>query len=238
MKRFLRGLSIFLALIGVGIVSALAVVALLLRQEEVRVPDLTGQDIVTVIETLTSQGLQLKVERRESHPTVPRNAVISQTPPPGSGIKKGRQIRVVVSQGPSEMQVPMLVGEQYRKAEIIARQAGLIPGDFSRASSESVERDIVIAQVPQAGSPVEKGGKISMLVSSGKGVLLLITPKLIGKKTDEAVKIVDRAGLQHRVVHRTSGTKFSAVESVVVSQKPDAGFPVPSGGTVDIFVSK
>ena len=110
MKRFLRGLSIFLALIGVGIISALAVVALLLRQEEVRVPDLTGQDIVTVIETLTPPGLQLKVERREFHPTVPRNAVISQIPAPGSGIKKGREVHVVVSQGTSEMQVPMLVG--------------------------------------------------------------------------------------------------------------------------------
>jgi serine/threonine-protein kinase len=238
MKRFLRGLGIFLALVGVGIVSALAVVALLLRQEEVRVPDLTGQDIVTVIETLTPQGLQLKVERRESHPTLPRNAVISQIPAPGSGIKKGRQVRVVVSQGPSEMQAPKLVGEHYRRAEIMIRQAGFFPGDLSRVSSENVERDIVISQAPQAGSPVEKGGKISMLVSSGKKVPLLVTPKLIGKKAEEAVKIVDRAGLQHRIVYRTSGTKFSAAERVVVSQKPSAGYPVPSDGTVDIVVSK
>ena len=236
MKRFLRGLSIFLALIGVGIVSALAVVALLLRQEEVRVPDLTGQDIVTAIETLTTQGLQLKVERRESHPTVPRNAVISQIPSPGSGIKKGRQVRVVVSQGPSEMQVPMLVGEHFRKAEIMTREAGFFLGDLSRVSSENVERDIVISQAPQAGSPVEKGAKISMLVSSGKKVPLLVTPKLVGKKAEEAVKIVDRAGLQHRIVYRTSGTKFSAGERVVVSQKPAAGYPVPSDGTVDVIV--
>ena len=238
MKGFLRGLSIFLALIGVGIVSALAVVALLLRQEEVRVPDLTGQDIVTVIETLTAQGLQLKVERRESHPTVPRNAVISQTPAPGSGIKKGRQVRVVVSQGPSELQAPMLVGEHYRKAEIMTRQTGFFPGDLSRVSSDNVERDIVISQAPQAGSPVEKGGKISVLVSSGRKVPLLITPKLIGKTAEEAVKIVERAGLQHRIVYRTPRTKFSAVESVVVSQNPDAGYPVSSDGTVDIIVSK
>jgi len=238
MKRFLRGLSIFLALIGVGIVSALAVVSLLLRQEEVRVPDLTGQDIVTVIETLTAQGLQLKVERRESHPAVPRNAVISQTPAPGSGIKKGRQVRVVVSQGPSELQAPMLVGEHYRKAEIMTRQAGFFPGDLSRVSSENVERDIVISQAPQAGSPVEKGGKISVLVSSGRKVPLLVTPKLVGKTAEEAVKIVERAGLQHRIVYRTSRTKFSAVESVVVSQNPDAGYPVSSDGTVDIIVSK
>ncbi len=238
MKRFLRGLSIFLALVGVGIVSALAVVALLLRQEEVRVPDLTGQDIVTVIEMLATQGLQLKVERRESHPTLPRNAVISQIPAPGSGIKKGRQVRVVVSQGPSEMQAPMLVGENYRKAEIMIRQAGFFPGDLSRVSSENVERDIVISQAPQAGSPVEKGEKIGLLVSSGKKVPLLVTPKLVGKKAEEAVKTVDRAGLQHRIVYKTSGTKLLAAERIVIGQKPGAGYPVPSDGTVDIVVSK
>lgn len=238
MKRFLRGMSIFLALVGVGIVSALAVVALLLRQEEVRVPDLTGQDIVTVIETLTMQGLQLKVERREPHTTLPKDAVISQIPAPGSGIKKGRQVRVVVSQGPSEMQAPKLVGEHYRKAEIMIRQAGFSPGNLSRVSSESVERDIVISQAPPAGSQVNKGGAISMLVSSGKRVPVLVTPKLIGKKAEEAVKIVDLAGLQHRIVYKTSGSRLTTADRVVVSQKPGAGYPVPSDGTVDIIVSK
>jgi beta-lactam-binding protein with PASTA domain len=238
MKRFLRGMSIFLALVGVGIVSALAVVALLLRQEEVRVPDLTGQDIVTVIETLTMQGLQLKVERREPHPTLPKDAVISQIPAPGSGIKKGRQVRVVVSQGPSEMQAPKLVGEHYRKAEIMIRQAGFFPGNLSRVSSESVERDIVISQAPPVGSQVSKGGAISMLVSSGKRVPVLVTPKLIGKKAEEAVKIVDLAGLQHRIVYKTSGSRLTTADRVVVNQKPGAGYPVSSDGTVDIIVSK
>ena len=238
MKRFLRGLGIFLALVGVGIVSALAVVALLLRQEEVRVPDLTGQDIVTVIETLTMQGLQLKVERREPHPTLPRDTVIAQIPAPGSGIKKGRQVRVVVSQGPSEMQAPKLVGEHYRKAEIMIRQAGFFPGNLSRVSSESVERDIVISQAPPVGSQISKGGSISILISSGKKVPVLVTPKLIGKKAEDAVKIVDRFGLQHRIVYKTSGSTLVATERVVVGQKPAAGYPVSSDGTVDIIVSK
>ncbi|HUL01551.1 MAG TPA: hypothetical protein VLX29_11970, partial [Nitrospirota bacterium] len=64
MKQFFKALGIVAALVGVGIISAFAVVALLLRQEEVQVPNLTGQDIVTVIELVTQQGLQLKVDRR------------------------------------------------------------------------------------------------------------------------------------------------------------------------------
>lgn len=182
MKRFMKGLGIFLALIGVGIVSAFAVVALLLRQEEVRVPDLTGQDIVSVIETVAQQGLQLKVDRREPNPVLPRDSVISQSPSPGSGIKKGRQIHVVISQGPSELLAPKLVGENFRKADILVRQAGFITGDISRVFSENVDRDIVIAQYPQYGSSLEKGGTITMLVSSGKSPIFWSCRSSRGKR--------------------------------------------------------
>jgi len=238
MKRFLKGLGIFLLLIGIGIVSALAVVALLLRQEEVRVPDLTGQDIVSVIEIVTQQGLQLKVDRREPHPTLPRDAVVSQIPPPGGGIKKGRQIRIVISQGPADTQAPKLVGENFRKADIMIRQSGFVPGDVARVSSDTVERDLVIAQDPPAGDQLERGGKISILVSAGKKAPVFVMPRLFGKKPDEAVRTIDRMGLQYRMVSRPSSTRSQTGDRIVVSQKPAAGYPVASDVTVDIVVNR
>ncbi len=238
MKRFLKGLGIFIALVGVGIASAFAVIALLLRQEEVRVPDLTGRDIVSAIEIITQQGLQPKVDRREPHPTIPRDTVISQIPAPGSSIKKGRQVRVVVSQGPSELLAPKLVGENFRKADLMIRQAGFVPGDVSRISSDSIERDSVIAQYPQAGSPLEKGGTLSMLVSAGKKPDLITMPKLVGKSAEEALRIVDRLELQHRVITRSAGDRSAGTGRVVINQKPGAGYPVSADSTVDIVVSK
>ncbi len=237
MNRFLRGFGIFLALVGVGIVSAFAVVALLLQQEEVRVPDLSGQDIVTAINTLSQQGLQIKVDRREPHPTLPRDAIISQTPSAGSGIKKGRQVHIVVSQGPSELLAPKLVGEQFRKADIMIRQSGFFPGVVSRVSAVGVDRDIIIAQDPPAGSSLDKGGKISLLVSSGGRVETFIMPALMGKGAEEAVKIIDRLGLQHRLTFR-AGDRTSAAARTVISQKPAADMPVAADATVDIVVSK
>jgi beta-lactam-binding protein with PASTA domain len=238
MKRFLKGLGIFLALVGVGIVSAFAVVALLLQQEEVRVPDLTGQDIVSVINTLAQQGLQIKVDRREPHPTLPRDAVISQTPAPGRGIKKGRQVRVVVSQGPSNKLAPRVVGEPYRKADMMIRQSGFLPGAVARVSSESVARDTIIAQDPPADSEINAGQTISVLVSAGKRPELYVMPKLIGKKAEEAVKVVDRIGLQHRTLYRATADKTAAMDRIVIDQKPGAGSPVSADATVDIIVSR
>jgi beta-lactam-binding protein with PASTA domain len=238
MGRFLKGLGLIIVLVGVGILSAFAVVALLLRQEEVRTPDLTGQDIVNVIETVAQQGLQLKVDRREPHPTLPRDAVISQSPLPGVGIKKGRQVHVVVSQGPSDTQALKLVGENFRKADIMIRQAGFSPGTISRVSSNRVERDIVIAQAPEAGSPLEKGGSISMLISTGNKVPQYVMPALTGKKAEEALKIIDRMGLQRRVITRPPGDKETGTDRLVIHQKPAAGSPVAMDATVDIVVNR
>jgi eukaryotic-like serine/threonine-protein kinase len=238
MKQFLKGLGIFLSLVGVGIVSAFAVVALLLQQKEVRVPDLRGQDIVSVINTLAQQGLHIKVDRREPHPTLPRDAIISQTPSPGSGIKKGRPVRVVVSQGPSNMLAPRLVGEPYRKADMMIRQLGFLPGTVARVFSESVSRDTVIAQDPPADSSINAGESISLLVSAGKKPDLYVMPKLTGKKADEAVRDIDRIGLQHRTLYRAATDKKSAMERIVIDQKPMAGSPIAADATVDIVLSK
>jgi serine/threonine-protein kinase len=238
MKRFLKGFGIFLLLAGIGVASAFGVIALLLQQEEVRVPDLTGQDIVTTIETLTQLGLQLKVDRREPNATIAKDSVISQSPAPGSGIKKGRQVKVVVSLGPSELQAPKLAGEHFRKAEVLVRQAGFFPGNLSRVSSETVERDVVIAQSPEPGTPLEKGGRISMLVSAGKEQPVYAMPELIGKRAEAAARAVEGMGLQHRLVYKAVENRPQPAERLVIGQKPLPGHPVTTDGVVEIVVRK
>ena len=238
MQRFLKGMVLFLGLAGVGVISAFAVVALLLRQEEVRVPDLTGRDIVSTIEVLSEYGLLLKVDRREPHVTLPKDRVIAQSPAAGRGIKKGRPVRVVVSLGPSETQTPRIVGQHYRRAEIIIRQGGYFPGTVTRVPSKDVKRDTVIAQDQPGATPLEKGERISILVSAGKKPLTYAMPRLVGKKAEEAINIIDRMGLERRLIYRTSGKRPSAAERAVIRQKPRAGYPVAASDSVELVVSK
>lgn len=238
MNKILKGISILLVLIVVGVASALAVIALLLRQEEVRVPGLVGQDIVTAIELVSQQGLQIKVDRREPNQTIPKDAVVSQSPGAGSGIKKGRSVRVVVSQGPSELLTPKLVGEQYRKAEIELRRGGLLMPYVSRMWSDTAERDLVIAQDPPAGTPLDKGSRVGLLVSLGRKTRVLIMPKLVGKRAEDAVRLVDRLGIQHRVDSKATSTGTPFAQRIVVSQKPLPGYPLMVESTVDLVVSK
>jgi beta-lactam-binding protein with PASTA domain len=238
MNRFLKGIGIFLTLVAVGVVSAVVVIALLLRQEEVKVPDLVGKDIVSVLDIVGRDGLQVKVDRREPSQTVPKDSVVSQDPPPGTGIKKGRSVRVVVSQGPSEFLAPQLVGEQYRKAELDLRQNGFQAPDIARIWSDSVERDIIISQDPPAGTPLDKNVQVGILVSLGKKNRVYVVPRFIGRKAEEAVRTVDRMGLQYRISSLPTSTGTPAGERTVVNQKPLPGYPVSVDGTIELIVSR
>jgi serine/threonine-protein kinase len=238
MNRFFKGIGIFLGLVGVGIVSALAVIALLLRQEEVRVPDLIGKDVVSVIEIVSSVGLQLAVDRREPSQSVAKDAIVSQSPLPGAGIKKGRKIRIVVSTGPRELFAPKVIGEAYRKADITLRQAGVAETFVSRVWSDTVERDMVIAQDPPPNAPIEKGGKVGILVSLGRKPRVYVTPKLVGRKAEEAVRLVDRMGMQYRIIAKASAAGKTGSVRIVTSQKPLAGYPLPADAVVELTVSK
>lgn len=236
MKGVLKVIGIILSLILVGVASSIAVIAILLRQQEVRVPDITNRDIVTAIEVISEQGLQIKVERREPSQTVPKDAVISQTPSAGSSIKKGRPVKVVVSLGPSELQAPDLVGQHFRKAEMELRRLGFFLEGISRVASDEIPRDIVIAQDPPAGAELEKGGRISLLISGGKRPEIFIMPELVGKRAEEAVRLLDRYGLQYRMVYKTGDRPEAA--RVVLAQKPRQGYPIQADGIVELVVNK
>jgi beta-lactam-binding protein with PASTA domain len=144
----------------------------------------------------------------------------------------------VVSQGPSELLAPKLTGEQYRRAEIQLRQSGLLAPAVARVWSDTIDRDIVIAQDPPAGTPLAKGARIGLLVSLGRKARVLVMPKLVGKRAEEAVRLVDRLGIQHRVHSRPAATAAPFTERTVVTQKPLPGHPLAVDSVVELVVSK
>jgi beta-lactam-binding protein with PASTA domain len=96
----------------------------------------------------------------------------------------------------------------------------------------------VIAQYPEAGNQLEKGGAIGVLVSTGKPEELYVMPRLTGKKAEEALRTIDRLGLQRRVRTRAAGGDTPAADRIVLSQKPSAGHPVSADATVELVVSR
>ncbi len=127
--------------------------------------------------------------------------------------------------------VPNLAGETQAAAVSSLRREGLVPV-VSLAANARVPTGQVVGSTPPAGTIVAKGSHVSVVVSSGPGVIGL--PDVNGKSSSEAVKILRENGFQPT-------TQSQASESVekgrVISTDPAAGIEVQVGSPVTVLVS-
>ncbi|MBI5696380.1 MAG: PASTA domain-containing protein [Nitrospirae bacterium] len=223
-KKIMQTVAVFFALLALVFVSAIVTMKVVTSGRTVAVPDVSGRDVTDAIGALKDAGLEIKVDREEFHPTAPEGTVISQVPAPGSKVKKGRNISVVLSLGRQEITVPELYGESFRRAQIVLKQAGLTLGEVARVPS-SEPGESVIAQEPAAQSVIQRGGALDLLVSSGPAPGMYITPDITGKTLGEATGILAQL---------SAGVSQTGKSGVVTSQDPPAGYPLQAGDTVKV----
>jgi beta-lactam-binding protein with PASTA domain len=94
-----------------------------------------------------------------------RGAVISSTPPAGTTLDLPATVSIIVSQGPSTLQVPDLAGRPLADARSVLEQLGLHLGATSRDTSSFMPENTVLSQAPSAGAMVSAGASVSVSVS-------------------------------------------------------------------------
>jgi xanthosine utilization system XapX-like protein len=159
---------VVVALVGaVGALIGYEVVRTYVRTPEVVVPNVRGMKLADAFDVLGQKKLGLLKERVEPNALVAPGEIIEQKPPPGTKAKQGTPVRVVVSSGRANYIVPDVVGERRENAENKIRGAGLEVGDITYLESDTVPRDCVISQNPEANKGLEQPAPVSLLVSKG-----------------------------------------------------------------------
>ncbi|MBI5026140.1 MAG: PASTA domain-containing protein [Nitrospirae bacterium] len=123
--------------------------------------------------------------------------------------------------------MPAVEGEPLDKAELILSKAGLRTGRVSRVHSDTVGKDMVIAQRPQTGEP--GGGMVSLLVSLGPYEVSYKCPSFTDRSLEDARALAQRLGL--RLSEKGKGDK-------ILSQKPNAGSVIKKGATVEVTIGE
>src|ERR1700735_556650 len=127
--------------------------------------------------------------------------------------------------------VPNLAGATPAAPVSSLRHEGLVPV-VPLAANARVPAGQVVGSTPPGGTIVDKGSHVSVVVSSGPGVIGL--PDVNGKSSSEAMKILREKGFQPT-------TQSQASESVekgrVISTNPAAGIEVQVGSPVTVLVS-
>jgi serine/threonine-protein kinase len=221
----------------VAAVSAYFAMSLLFKSADtVVLPDFTGNHVVSVLEYLTEHGLNTKVRGSRYSAEIPKNHVIFQDPKAGTEIKKGRDVKLVLSKGTETILMPNLIGLDLRRAEIIFEENDLCRGHVSRTFNASQSKDAIVAQVPAAGKTVNRGGCIDILVSLGQPPQAYKMPDLKGLPLEEALTVIEMRRLSHGEIH----TQYvsSPTRSGIVEQDPPPGYRVFERSAVHLTVKR
>lgn len=222
--------------VGAGTLSGLLVMTFALRDKgEIPVPDIVGDEIVAALEKVTNEGLNLKITELAYDRKVPRNTVISQDPKTGSGLKLGRDVRVVISRGEEDLEMPDMRDLSLRQAKSMLNERGLPIPSFSEIYSR-LEEGAIIAQAPPAGGRFANISHVELLVSKGPAPEKFLLPDYTGAQLSEVTDKIRNADLvlsRVRYVKRQYGDDQSILE-----QDPQAGRPVSPGQEVSLTVQK
>ena len=132
----------------------------------VAVPDLTGLTEEEAKEAAENAGLTIAVDGEELSDNIPKGGVTTQSPEAGTEIELESKIKVVMSKGIIQVEVPDVIGKSADDAQKKLKKAGLKTGNLSYEYS-STEAGLIIAQSVEAGKEVDKHSTIDLTISSG-----------------------------------------------------------------------
>jgi serine/threonine-protein kinase len=226
---------VFAAFIIAGSIAYYSVSLFTQSADEIILPQLTGKNIIYVLETLTSMGLNAKLHGTQYDDTIPRYNIISQDPQPGATIKKGRDISIYISKGTKENNFPDLRQIPLSQALILLEKNEFKRGQISLTYSVKTQKDCVIAQYPEPFSNGLKGSLCHLLVSRGAAPLGMVMPDIKGLQIEKASAIIEKHSLGISKI--ISNKDLNQDSGVILSYTPEAGSHVTSATPIIIVVN-
>lgn len=128
--------------------------------------------------------------------------------------------------------VPDVSGKSVEAAQEAIESAGYVVGEVTEEHDATTVAGRVIRTNPEAGTELEEGSKVDIVVSLGiaKGQV----PSLDGMNAEQAEEAIRAAGL----VPQYAGNEYSDVDEDLVSkQEPEAGKELDEGSSVKYWIS-
>jgi serine/threonine-protein kinase len=223
-------------LVTVALVSAIMTIRFTIRGHQETMPNMVGLSFDYAQRMATGLGLEMKVEDKLFNTQYPPQAIVSQMPPPGTRIKIGQHVHVLVSLGPPQVVIPNFLGTSIRAARITAIQRTLTLGDIVGVHWPQSEPDLVVAQDPPPESAEVRSPAVNILVSVGEAPEAYLCPRFVGQPIAEVRRSLEKAGFI--VAGVTSITTVSGPRGIIFTQSPAAGSKIGSDAVFSFQVSQ
>ncbi|MDR2035433.1 MAG: PASTA domain-containing protein [Coriobacteriales bacterium] len=204
--------------------------------DKLEVSDVVNMTKDDAIRVIMADDFKLGSVSEEASETVPLGNVVSQDPKPGTEVKPGTTINLVVSKGsdkpPEQVAVPDLTGMTQTQAEQALIAAKLVPTPGNPEYAAGIEPGKVFKQSVAAGSSVEAGSTVGFTAALGSETIAV--PNVTGLTKDNAIKALAAAGFG---VDAHDEYNASVAAGNVIAQNPYAKVVCVKGTTVYLSVS-
>ncbi|MGE4288985.1 MAG: PASTA domain-containing protein [Salinivirgaceae bacterium] len=209
------------------------------------VPDFKGLDSIRVKELANYNNLLVEVVDSTFIPYLTKGSVIDQYPQPGIKVKKNRTIFLTINAfNQAKVEMPNVVGVSYRQGKTTLESRGLKVGrliyqpDFAK---NNILKQQYKGKVINAGTMIEKGELIDLVLGNGLGQSSVSVPDLKKLKYNRALNEINDAYFNvGNVVFDTTVHTFSdSINAMVWRQYPGnfGNSRAVMGSRIDIWLT-
>lgn len=155
-----------MGLVAIALLSAITTMHFAIHGAEVQVPALKGMTVADARSQTAGLGLNLAVDNRYYSSDVAAGHILTQSPSPGTVVRREWKVRVSESLGPQKVEVPNAVGLDERVAALSLRRTGLAIGATAHLPSANEPEGKVLAQDPPAHAQGIEGPSVNLLVAA------------------------------------------------------------------------
>lgn len=238
-RKILRAIGClsYLGLLAVafGLVAYVAF-SLFVRRGVTPTPDVGGMPQTEAQALLTDQGLRSEVVEDDGRydERVPDGHVLIQRPKPGTLVKRGSKVTIILSLGPQLLQVPDVVGSAAQAAHVALSAAGLSVGRTLTIYSTAAEPGTVIAQRPSPGARAEQAAQVDLFLAGGSSETWVM-PDLVDRDYAEVLQFFELRGFR---IGRVSYEIYTGTSlGTVLRQFPQAGHPLRRGDVIALTLA-
>ena len=235
LRSLFRLFLLFTVLVAVALLSAITTIRLTIHGRQENMPRLVGISLESAQRITSGLGLQLKVEDKIYSTQYAANQIAQQMPPPGTPLKMGQHVHVLVSLGLPQLTIPNLVGDSVRAARITAIQRGLTLGDIVVLPWPS-GLDTVVAQDPPPATAEVRTPTVNLLISGGEEPPAFLCPRFIGQPIADVRRLLEKNGYKVGLVAPVATN--GASQGIVLTQSPPAGSKIGSDAVFSFQVTQ
>jgi eukaryotic-like serine/threonine-protein kinase len=249
--NFIQIALLVMLLVAAGLGAAILTMHFAIHGAEVQVPALKGMTVVEARSQTSGLGLDLDVDNRYYSADVAAGHILSQSPAPGTVVRREWRVRVAESLGPQKVEVPDTVGTAQRVAALRLRRVGLDVGMVAQLPYARASEDTVIAQDPPAHAQGIERPQVNLLVAAPADDAPdgFVMPDLVGLPVVSAQASLSKAGIKSApatfvdiavgpVGSGSAAPRLPVTPGSVTTQEPSAGSRVDQTTLVKLTVAK